>query len=624
MPKRILILFFLFLLLPGGTLAAGQEHLQSFFLDLSMLEFEKARQHAALEPDSILRSEMQQLANILYYEGQVDRTFFKLSDDRHSEKQGTVLHLLQSLSAGYVSLFYDQIKGNAFKNFYTAYQIAREDGQPFLTKPCLLALLKYYNLEIAQNSDLYLPYLKHFESLQEDFSDGVWVTIYSLIFYSKTLTALDDYYFKLADELDRYEKTLDPKSPLLANVFYEKALKYELSKDGPQAREYYIKTIKQAGDYPFLRYHRFFANLKLALMASQNKEFILANRYINKARLEASKTDTLRSSYHLHLYNAEFLHLQNKNDSAYTLLMKAYGEDFQLDFRRNTLEINRLNVELDTQEKENANLRLRENRTWLISVVIGLALLLLVSYFAHLVQRARNKIQLQEKEVQAMRLDKMLKDQELFGLNAMVEGQEKERQRIANDLHDNLGGLLAAAMLHFKSLKSAKERSDQERDILLKRTDDLIEEAYQMVRTMAHAKNAGVNAQDGLLPALETFAAKVSVLDKLVINVKEHGMVERLENSLEITIFRIIQELITNVIKHARATEATIHLTQYDDKINLMIEDNGIGFDSAVIKPGGTMGLYSIQKRVENLDGTVTIDSVAGNGTAVIIDIPLT
>jgi signal transduction histidine kinase len=223
-----------------------------------------------------------------------------------------------------------------------------------------------------------------------------------------------------------------------------------------------------------------------------------------------------------------------------------------------------------------------------------------------------------------MRLDKMLKDQELFGLNAMVEGQEKERQRIANDLHDNLGGLLAAAMLHFKSLKSAKERSDQERDILLKRTDDLIEEAYQMVRTMAPAKNAGVNAQDGLLPALETFAAKVSVLDKLVINVKEHGMVERLENSLEITIFRIIQELITNVIKHARATEATIHLTQYDDKINLMIEDNGIGFDSAVIKPGGTMGLYSIQKRVENLDGTVTIDSVAGNGTAVIIDIPLT
>lgn len=622
MGRCIGLLFFL--LLPGVTLATGQEHLQSFFLDLSTLEFEKARQHAALEPDSILRSEMQQLANILYYEGQVDRTFFKLSDGKHPKKQETVLLLLRTLSAGYVSLFYDQTKGNAFRNFYAAYQLAREAGQPMLTKPCLLALLKYYNLEIAQNSDLYLPYLKHFESLQEDFPDNVWVTIYSLIFYSKTLTELDDYYFKRADELDGYEKTLDPKSPLLTHVFYEKALKYELSEDTPNAREYYIKTIRQAADFPFLRYHRFFANLKLALIASHDKEFALAHNYLSKARLEASKTDTLRSNYHLHLYNAEFLHLQNKHDSAYILLMKAYAEDFRLDFRRNTLEINRLNVELDTQEKENANLRLRENRTWLISAVIGLALLFLVSYFAYMVQRARNKIQLQEKEVQAMRLDKMLKDQELFGINAMVEGQEKERQRIANDLHDNLGGLLAAAMLHCKSARSMKDRTEQERDTLLQRADDLIEEAYQKVRTMAHAKNAGVNAQDGLLPALKDFASKVSVLDKLVITVKEHGMVERLENSLEITIFRIMQELITNVIKHARATEATIHLTQYDDKINLMIEDNGIGFDSALVRPRVSMGLYSIQKRVESLDGTVTIDSVAGNGAAVIIDIPLT
>jgi len=98
----------------------------------------------------------------------------------------------------------------------------------------------------------------------------------------------------------------------------------------------------------------------------------------------------------------------------------------------------------------------------------------------------------------------------------------------------------------------------------------------------------------------------------------------RLDNSLEITIFRIIQELITNVIKHAQATEVTVHLTPHDDVLNVMVEDNGRGFDVSQIKRGATMGLYSIQKRIENAGGSVFIDSIPNKGTTVIIDIPLT
>jgi signal transduction histidine kinase len=159
--------------------------------------------------------------------------------------------------------------------------------------------------------------------------------------------------------------------------------------------------------------------------------------------------------------------------------------------------------------------------------------------------------------------------------------------------------------------------------MLFQKTDELIEEAYQQVRTIAHAANAGVSAKDGLLPAVKHFASKVSLMNHLTIEVEDHGMDETLENTMEITIFRIVQELITNVIKHARATEVIIHLTRYEDSINVMVEDNGIGFDINRIRPDMTMGLYSIQKRIENLGGRVTVDSIIQKGTTVIIDIPL-
>ena len=119
-------------------------------------------------------------------------------------------------------------------------------------------------------------------------------------------------------------------------------------------------------------------------------------------------------------------------------------------------------------------------------------------------------------------------------------------------------------------------------------------------------------------------AAKVSTANTIQIDVIDHGLDYRLENSLELTIFRIIQELIANTIKHAQATEASIHLTNHEDNLNIMVEDNGIGFKPKQNnKTNEGMGLGSIDKRVSHLNGTLTIESEHNSGTTVIIDIPL-
>jgi signal transduction histidine kinase len=603
-----------------GT-AICQDNFDTWYLHLSSLDFNEAKQVAEQDGNTSLRFEMLQLSDILYYEGQIDSTSFKISEGADDDLP---LSVLRKLNRGYLSLFYAPTKGNAYKDFYDAYQISKSTGNASLIKLSLMALLKYHNFEIAQNSDSYLPYLQHFEALQSDPIDRFWITIYKLIFYSKSLQQLENDYFKMSVILDEYEHTLDPGNVLLTYVFYERALQLDIEKKSVEAIVYYKKTVHMAADYPFLRYHRFFASLKLMLIESDKKSFDSAGHYLNIAKTAADRSDTLRSDYYLNMYTAFFMRAQDKNDSAFNLLWDAYRQDFRLDFRRNTLEINRLNVELETREKENMNLRLRQSRSLLIAAIAFLGLLFATSYFVYASRLSKNKAKLKEKEIESIRLEKKLKDQEISGLDAMIEGQEKERQRIAADLHDHLGSVLTTLKFHFEALQTKGKHMEPGHEILVQKTDSLLEEAYQKVRTMAHARNAGVNAKDGLMPAIRQFASKVSVLDKLKIDVEEHDMNERLDNSMEILIFRITQELITNVVKHAHATEVTIHLTKYEEAINLMVEDNGIGFDISLVKPADGMGLYSIEKRIENMGGKITIDSILTKGTTVIIDIPLT
>ena len=232
--------------------------------------------------------------------------------------------------------------------------------------------------------------------------------------------------------------------------------------------------------------------------------------------------------------------------------------------------------------------------------------------------KRKQKLAEQAKEIETQKLTTVLKDQELMAIDAMIAGQEKERQRIANDLHDDLGGLMANVKLHFNALK------DKDSPELFNRTNSLIDEAYEKVRTVAHAKNSGVIAKQGLLKAVKHMAEKISSSNQIEIQVFDHGLDQRLENSLELTLFRIIQELITNVIKHAKATEATIHLTNHENAINIMVEDNGKGFKpNQITKTNKGMGISSIDKRVEHLNGTMTIESEPYKGATVIIDIPL-
>ena len=312
-------------------------------------------------------------------------------------------------------------------------------------------------------------------------------------------------------------------------------------------------------------------------------------------------------------------------DKAYENLNKSIEVKTEFNFAEQSKKISEFNIKYETKEKEIENLTLKtkiqQNR---IITYASLGLLLIVVILTVLIYNnlsKKKKIAEQAQLIQTQRLEKTLKDRELHDIDVMLESQEHERQQIANELHDNLGSLLATLKLNFQNLSRTQNSGDT---VLFEKTDALLEETYQQVRNISHLKNLGVVGSEGLVVAVKRMAEKMTVINVLKINVIPFGLTERLTNSTEITLFRIIQELCTNIIKHSKADEVNIYLTQHNsDLINVIIEDNGIGFDYTKVGKTDGIGLKNIEKKVEQMDGTFTVDSILSKGTTIIIDLPL-
>jgi len=364
-------------------------------------------------------------------------------------------------------------------------------------------------------------------------------------------------------------------------------------------------------------------------------EYREAIKLLNKANeieLTEYKENTKCLIHHFLSYNYEAL---GDYEKAYYHLFEYKTIQDKINAELQNIKLSELQIFYETKEKELENKALKNQNSLLESkrkinllvvfVLIGVLIsILVISLLSIKNAKKKQKIAEQEKLIEKQKLATTLKEHELQNIDLMLESQENERIKMANELHDNLGSMLATLKLNFQNLKRQKEKLIDDENKLYEKTDDLIEEAYQKVRNMAHFKNSGIIGNEGLVPAVKKMADKMSVLNLLDINVIPFGLKDRLDNKLEVSLFRMIQELCTNIIKHAKANEVNIYLTQHNGTdINLIIEDNGIGFDLKTVKSSNGMGLKNIEKKVEQMGGTFSIDTIIDKGTTIIIDIPL-
>ncbi|MVN74795.1 PAS domain S-box protein [Hymenobacter sp. HMF4947] len=198
-------------------------------------------------------------------------------------------------------------------------------------------------------------------------------------------------------------------------------------------------------------------------------------------------------------------------------------------------------------------------------------------------------------------------------LSAILTTQEEERRRIAEALHNGLGQLLYGTRLHLDSLPPSEA---------VHASQQLLNEAIRTTRTISFELTPGILEDFGLVVALEELAKRIPP-SQLRVDLNLHGLGDALPHMLEIAVYRIVQELLNNVMKHAQAQEVFVQVSREDEQLHISVEDDGVGFDPNQPVGRGGIGLSGIRTRVGLLGGTLDIQSHAGHGTGVFLALPV-
>jgi signal transduction histidine kinase len=225
-----------------------------------------------------------------------------------------------------------------------------------------------------------------------------------------------------------------------------------------------------------------------------------------------------------------------------------------------------------------------------------------------------------ERDLQQQRLKELQTTDDLQRLSAkLVTAQEEERRTIARELHDEIGQVLMAIKVE---LAVAQRRIEgvgaPER--LLDDAQSITDGALHTVRDLSHLLHPALLDDLGLPAAMQWYLGSFGKRHRIAVELLHEGMDERLAPEIEAAAYRIIQEALTNVVKHAHATLAFVYLQRTGDTVGVTIEDNGVGFETA--SAGRGLGLIGIRERVSHLRGTVRVDSAPGKGTRLTLTLP--
>jgi two-component system NarL family sensor kinase len=274
------------------------------------------------------------------------------------------------------------------------------------------------------------------------------------------------------------------------------------------------------------------------------------------------------------------------------------------------LQSDKKNQEITVQKKSQLN----------IIFVSALVLLLLFVFFMWRNLRNKQMLQAQQQQIQHQIITDLEKEKQLMAVESMLKGQEEERSRLAKDLHDGLGGMLSGVKISFSNMKEnmimdAGNVSAFEKAIA--QLDSTIVE----LRKVSHNLMPEAVLKFGLKSALKDFCDAIQRPGKTRIICEQFGEERELGNNGDVNVYRIIQELVNNAVKHADARQILVQLTKTPNKVLITVEDDGKGFDmnSPASEPG--IGFPNLKYRVNYLNGIMEIHSQPGDGTTVNIEL---
>ncbi|MBO9566701.1 MAG: tetratricopeptide repeat protein [Niastella sp.] len=248
----------------------------------------------------------------------------------------------------------------------------------------------------------------------------------------------------------------------------------------------------------------------------------------------------------------------------------------------------------------------------LIGGAITLLLIVLLSW-----RNYRQKQILHEKRINELETEK-----QLAATEAVLKGEEQERTRLAKDLHDGLGGMLSGIKYSFNTMKGNLIMTPENQQAF-ERGLDMLDSSINEMRRVAHNLMPEALVKFGLDTALKDFCNDINQSGSIKVRYQSVGLGEvPAESNMAITIYRIVQELVNNILKHAGAATALVQVEKNDANITITVEDDGKGFDTATIKQAKGIGWDNIYSRVAYLKGRIDAQSEPGKGTSVLIELP--
>lgn len=286
--------------------------------------------------------------------------------------------------------------------------------------------------------------------------------------------------------------------------------------------------------------------------------------------------------------------------------------------RTQELKLSRLETQSRAQDIQNYKNEItykeKISKYYIILILVFLLVLILLLY----AYKQRSKTLKQNKELYNFSLDKERQNTKISTLTAMLDGQEKERGRIARDLHDGLGGLLSSTKINLSQLTDQVAVPFKED---LQKSLEQLDLAVGELRRVAHNLMPDLLNRYGLQEALNDYVVRMSN-DQLNITVQFLHYQNDLEKDKQLLVYRIIQELVNNAIKHASASQILIQIVEEEANYNITVEDDGKGFDITKVKGNNSTGLYNIKSRIDFLKGDFKVYSEEGVGTSVEIIFP--
>jgi two-component system NarL family sensor kinase len=276
--------------------------------------------------------------------------------------------------------------------------------------------------------------------------------------------------------------------------------------------------------------------------------------------------------------------------------------------------------ELNQQEKaQQLILRQRNILNWALGILVLLVILAAILYRRN--YRQHRRLLEADATLQRQFISQLEKEKQLLAAQAVLQGQVEERTRLAKDLHDGLGSILSGAKYSFTNMKENMIITPENAEAF-ERSMGMLDRSITELRRVAHNMMPEALMKFGLDTALKDFCNSVDQSGAVQLTYQsfemEEGSIPAIVSS---AVYRIIQELVNNILKHADATTALVQLVRKENTLSITVEDNGKGFDTAILQSVTGIGWLNLKNRVAYLNGTLDIQTGPGKGTSVNIEI---